>query len=321
MDRFESLIVREFHRLFYYGPAGGRPTYANSYWMGVPILKCPLDLWVYQELLNEIRPDLIVETGTYAGGSALYLAHLCDLLGNGSVVTVDIEARERPAHPRVSYVTGSSVDPAVLRLVESRVAGARKVMVILDSDHSFEHVCAELNAYSGFVTADSYLIVEDTNLSGHPVHPEQERGPLESVRQFLAGNAQFVPDRSREKYLLSFNPLGYLKRAGAPEAARGETGALFAEPEAPQQEPAFAGAAVATGLVALFEQMIAQRDSAASDLSAATTALVEAVGALSKIGAHGIALNEQLMGELSRVTELGRRLDEVVRVQTPAGRR
>jgi cephalosporin hydroxylase len=321
MDRFESLIVREFHRLFYYGPAGGRPTYANSYWMGVPILKCPLDLWVYQELLNEIRPDLIIETGTYAGGSALYLAHLCDLLGNGNVVSVDIEARERPAHPRVSYLTGSSVDPAVLRLVESRVAGARKVMVILDSDHSFEHVCAELDAYSGFVTEDSYLIVEDTNLSGHPVHPEQERGPLESVRHFLAGNALFVPDRSREKYLVTFNPLGYLRRTGSPGAGDGEIGPVFAEPEAAQPERGLAGAVVASGLMALFEQMAAQRDRAASDLSTATAALVDAVGALAKIGAHGIALNEQLAGELARVAELGRRLDEFVRAQTPAGRR
>jgi cephalosporin hydroxylase len=320
MDRFESLIVREFHRLFYYGPAGGRPTYSNSYWMGVPILKCPLDLWVYQELLNEIRPDLIVETGTYAGGSALYLAHLCDLLGNGNVVTVDIEARERPAHPRISYLTGSSVDPAVLRLVGSRVAGAHKVLVILDSDHSFEHVCAELEAYSGFVTEDSFLIVEDTNLSGHPVHPEQERGPLEAVRRFLAGNARFVPDRSREKYLLTFNPFGYLRRTGTPGAIDGEVGPAIVEPEAVQPEPALGGAAVASGLMALFEQMTAQRDKAASDLSAATGALVDAVGALAKIGAHGIALNEQLAGEISRVAELGRLLEEAVRARLPAGR-
>jgi cephalosporin hydroxylase len=311
MNRYESLIVKEFHTLFYNGPAHGQPLYANTSWMGVPCLKCPLDLWVYQEMLNELRPDLIVETGTFAGGSALYLAHLCDLLGRGDVVTVDIEQRERPAHPRVTYLTGSSVDPDVLDQVRSKAHAARKVMVILDSDHSFEHVRAELEHYSGLVSEDSYLVVEDTNLSGHPVHPENAQGPLEAVRQFLERHPEFAPDLSREKYLMTFNPGGYLRRTGSAPAAG-------AAPEDAGTAPLDAGDEVVTGpvvvasLVALLEQMTEQRARMASDLSTATGALVEAVSALSKIGAHGISLNEALAAELGRVFELGGRLGEMM---------
>ena len=311
MNRYESLIVREFHTLFYNGPAHGQPLYANTSWMGVPCLKCPLDLWVYQEMLNELRPDLIIETGTFAGGSALYLAHLCDLLGQGNVLTVDIEQRDRPAHPRVTYLTGSSVDPGIVDQVRSRASAARKVMVILDSDHSFEHVSAELEQYSGLVSEDSYLIVEDTNLSGHPVHPETSRGPLEAVRQFLEQRPEFAPDRSREKYLMTFNPGGYLRRAGSALVA----GAAPADASAAPLDVAdevVTGPVVVASLLTLLEQMTEQRARMASDLSTATAALVEAVSALSKIGAHGISLNQDLAAELTKVTELGGRLGEMM---------
>jgi hypothetical protein len=230
---------------------------------------------------------------------------------------VDIEPRERPAHPRISYLTGSSIDPAVLRQIELRVGAARKVIVILDSDHSFEHVCAELDAYGRFVSEESYLIVEDTNLSGHPVHPEQDRGPMESVRQFLEKNSGFVPDRSREKYLLTFNPLGYLKRTSAASGATVEHDIDRPLPGAPREAPGQTSTASLSALATLFEQMVAQRDRAAADLNTATSALVDAVGALSKIGAHGISLNESMIAQLGRVTEHGQQLEALVaRLQT-----
>src|SRR5207237_5612429 len=99
----ENAVVRAFHRLYYDGAEGkGRP-FEDTQWMGVPCLKCPLDLWAYQEIVFETKPDLIIETGSYKGGSALFLAHLFDLMGNGHVVSIDIEHRERPQHPRITY--------------------------------------------------------------------------------------------------------------------------------------------------------------------------------------------------------------------------
>ena len=107
----EKGIVDAFHRLYYDGPAGEGRVHHRTTWMGTPCLKCPMDLWAYQEILAEVRPDLVVETGTHLGGSALFLAHMLDLLGKGELVTVDIlERPDRPRHPRIRYVTGSSGD-------------------------------------------------------------------------------------------------------------------------------------------------------------------------------------------------------------------
>ena len=110
-------IVADFHRLYRDSRA-----WQHTYWLGVQTLKGPLDLWVYQELVHRIRPALIVETGTHAGGSALYLATVCDLLGSGEIVTIDIEEMERPRHPRITYLQGSSTDPAIVATVRERAA-------------------------------------------------------------------------------------------------------------------------------------------------------------------------------------------------------
>jgi cephalosporin hydroxylase len=184
--------------------------------MGHPILKCPLDLWHYQEILHEIRPDLIIETGTAFGGSALLLANMCDLLNHGRVITVDVEVRgERPQHPRIAYLTGSSVDPAIVADLKAAAAQCERVMVILDSDHSKEHVLNELNALGGLVTPGSYLIVEDTNLNGHPVDPDHGPGPMEALDTFIAKRPEFKVDSRWEKFFLSFNPRGYLRRVAS----------------------------------------------------------------------------------------------------------
>lgn len=204
--------MERFHRLYYdLHRFGG--TWARTTWLGVPVLKCPLDLWIYQEILDEVRPDLIVETGTAAGGSALYLASLCDVLGRGRVITVDVADRPgRPAHPRLTYLAGSSVAPETLAAVRARIGAGERVLAILDSDHRFAHVLAELRAYGPLVSPGSYLIVEDSNLNGRPVRPGHGPGPAEAIEAFLGETADFVVDRDREKFLLSFNPGGYLRR-------------------------------------------------------------------------------------------------------------
>ena len=210
----ERAIVDAFHRLYYDGPEGKGRVHHRTTWMGVPCLKCPMDLWAYQEILAEVRPDLVVETGTHLGGSALFLANMLDLLGGGELITIDVLERPgRPVHPRIRYVAGSSADAG---LVEE-LLGKRpeeKRLVILDSDHSKAHVARELALFAPFVSVGSYLVVEDSNVNGHPVLPDFGPGPSEAVADFLAEHPGFVADVSREKFLMTFNPGGYLKRVG-----------------------------------------------------------------------------------------------------------
>jgi cephalosporin hydroxylase len=202
--------VEEFHALYY---RQASRTWQNTFWIGTPIWKFPLDLWVYQEICTEIRPDVIIESGTYKGGSALFLAHVCDALGKGAVVSIDIESRpDRPQHPRITYIHGPSTSSLVVKEMQNIAHNASVVLVILDSDHSKDHVLREMELFAPLVTVGSYLIVEDTNLNGHPVVPEFGPGPMEAVREFLQKNHDFAVDSSREKFFLTTNPSGYLKR-------------------------------------------------------------------------------------------------------------
>jgi cephalosporin hydroxylase len=203
-------VVAEFHKLYH---ARSEQTYNATYWMGTPTQQCPLDLWIFQEIIHETKPDVLVEAGTYKGGSASYYAGLLDLLGHGRVVTVDIEAYpNRPVHPRISYVLGSSTEQKTLDQVRQLIEPGSKVMVILDSDHHRDHVLKELQMYSTLVTQAMYLIVQDTHMNGHPILPRHGPGPWEAVQDFMAGKPPFQVDRTREKLLMSFNYGGYLKR-------------------------------------------------------------------------------------------------------------
>jgi cephalosporin hydroxylase len=186
-------------------------TWQNTRWLGVRTAKLPSDLWIYQEILHEVRPDVIIEAGTNRGGSALYLATICDALNHGRIITIDIEEfLDRPEHQRIEYLTGSSVAPEIIEKVTAAADGT--VMVILDSDHSRDHVLAELRAYAPLVTPGSYLVVEDT-VVGHPVARAGVPGPMEAVDVFLPEAPEFVSDRSREKFLHTWNARGFLRRA------------------------------------------------------------------------------------------------------------
>jgi len=205
-------IVDDFHGLYYDANLSGG-TWRDTYWQGIPTYKCPLDLWIYQEMIFKERPDLIVECGTANGGSALFLASMCDLAGNGEVVAIDIQSGERPKHARITYLTGSSTSESIVAEVEKRARGKKSVMVILDSDHSKAHVLNELRIYSRFVTKGSYLVAEDTNVNGNPVLPGHGPGPNEAVKEFLAENSGFEADRSKEKFFLTFSPGGFLRKS------------------------------------------------------------------------------------------------------------
>lgn len=209
----ERALVDEFHKL-YFDARAFNMTWRNTFWMGHPILKCPLDLWLYQEILHRVKPAVVIETGTAFGASAHYIATMMDVVGAGRIITIDIEDRAgRPAHPRITYVTGSSVAPDVVGKVRALVGDAAPVVVLLDSDHAGDHVRAELEAYSPFVTPGSYLIVEDTNLNGHPVEPGFGPGPMEALDAFLATSPPFAHDTEMDKFFLTFNPRGYLRRS------------------------------------------------------------------------------------------------------------
>jgi len=210
--RVVRAITNQFHRLYYYTPSPIR-TWHKTYWLGAPMLKCPFDLWVYQEIIYELKPDVIIESGTGKGASALFFASICDLIGKGRVVTIDVEENaERSKHERITYLIGSSTSEAILTKVRTLIGEHDQVLVVLDSDHSMQHVLKEIELYSELVTQGSYLIVEDTNINGHPVSPEFGPGPMEAVQAFLKENNEFAVDREREKFFLSFNPNGYLKK-------------------------------------------------------------------------------------------------------------
>lgn len=210
---FARTISSQFHKLYYHSPS--RP-WLNTYWLGIPVLKCPLDVWIYQEIIHEIKPDVIIECGTYKGGSALFFAAVCDFIKHGRVITIDIqEDAQRPQHERITYLLGSSIAPEVVARARALLQPNENIMVVLDSDHSMPHVLQEMKSYSELVTHGSYLIVEDTSINGHPVAPQYGPGPMEAVQAFLKENNAFVVDKTREKFFMSFNPNGYLKKVKA----------------------------------------------------------------------------------------------------------
>lgn len=205
--RLDRAAVARAHDVLY-----GSNAWTDATWLGAQALKNPLDLWVYQEIMVETRPDLVVETGTYRGGSAFFLASICDLVGAGEVVSIDIEPvrDDYPAHPRITYLGGrSSTDPDVVAEVRARAEGKR-ALIVLDSDHSQAHVEAELAAYGPLVPLGGYVIVEDSNIGR--IRKDLLPGPLEAVEAFLARTDAFEIDRAREKFLITFNPSGYLRR-------------------------------------------------------------------------------------------------------------
>lgn len=187
----------------------------QSTWLGVPTIQNPLDVWVTQEILHEVKPDFVVETGTHRGGSAALWATLLEQINpDARVITIDINERSEPARElpvvqrRVDFLVGSSTDPAIVSSVTEQVKG-KKVVVILDSNHSRSHVLDELNAYAPIVPVGSYLIVQDTGI-GEPAYGMNRAA--DGVRDFLATTDEFEVDRSREAYGITNNAAGFLRR-------------------------------------------------------------------------------------------------------------
>ncbi len=214
---YHAPLLDEFTKTYGWNEPGQNPSkmayFGKTYWMGVRTFKFPQDLWVYQELIFEIKPDFIIETGTYYGGSALFMAAMCDLVNHGTVITIDPKPRDPPVHNRIKYLTGSSTDVRIFEQVKEIIKKpSQKVMVVLDSLHQMDHVFQEMEIFSKLVSKNSYMIVEDTIVNGNPVWPEHGPGPMEAIKKFLSTHEEFVVDTTREKFLLTLNRNGYLKK-------------------------------------------------------------------------------------------------------------
>ena len=198
-------------------------------WMGVPIIQLPADIMATQEVIFSAKPDVIVETGVARGGSVIFMASLLEIMGKGRVVGVDIDIRrhnretieQHPMAKRITLIEGPSTDAATLARVRAEIPAGATVMVVLDSDHSRDHVLAELQAYGPMVTKGQYLVVADT-VVGHLTEKDapKERSktwfkgndPLVALRTYLAQTNRFEVDPIvNGKLIFSSSPGGYLR--------------------------------------------------------------------------------------------------------------
>jgi cephalosporin hydroxylase len=188
--------------------------FSHVTWLGTPVWQNVLDLWVMQETIAEVRPALLIECGTKSGGSALFFAHIFDLMGQGSVVTIDVERLHAITHPRIMFLLGNSLAPTVVETVRRLAASARgPVMVTLDSDHRESHVAAELAAYAPLVTPGSFILVQDGVIDTQPRFAGGRPGPLRAIESFLCAHDDFEIDEERaQKFLISHHPKGWLRR-------------------------------------------------------------------------------------------------------------
>ena len=187
-------------------------------WHGIRTLKLPSDIWNYQEILFERGIEHVIETGTRHGGSALFFAETLAARGSrGLVVSIDIdsESRQLREHPRIRFLVGDSAAAAMVDQAFALLgANPGPIFLILDSDHSRDHVLRELRAWVPRLRCGDYLVVEDTIVNGHPVRPAHGPGPWEAVDAFLAeAPGLLVPDDAREqKFGASFAVNGHFIR-------------------------------------------------------------------------------------------------------------
>jgi cephalosporin hydroxylase len=184
-------------------------------WLGINAYKSPLDAWILQEILFEVKPDVVIEIGSAEGGSTLFVASILDLVGKGCIVSIDIDrTRFAARHPRITTLTGDSSSDAIVAQAAELCRG-RSVLVVHDGDHRKEPVLRDLEAYAPLVSVGSYLIVEDGVIDlfrpGDGIGGFGD-GPLAATEEFVARHPEFVVDASRERYLATYNPRGYLRR-------------------------------------------------------------------------------------------------------------
>lgn len=185
----------------------------ESTYFGVKALKSPIDFWIYQEIIHETKPNVIIEIGNNYGGSTLALAHICDLLDSGRVIGIDIShsnlSEQVKKHPRITLIEGDACDS--FTKVSELISAKESVLVIEDSSHTYQNTLNVLMAYSVLVKPGDYFIVED-GICHHGLSVGPNPGPYEAIGDFLRKNTAFEIDRSKEPFLITWNPKGYLRR-------------------------------------------------------------------------------------------------------------
>lgn len=208
------LIGPTVNRLFLRNLILKTRNFGDVCWLGNPVWQNVLDLWTIQETISLVRPKLLIECGTNRGGSSLFFAHLFDLIGAGEVITVDVERLHELAHPRITYLIGSSTSEEIADVVRGRAAACTgPVMVILDSDHSRDHVRSELEIYAPLVTPGSYCLVQDGVIDVVSFFRNSRPGPLPAIEDFLRSTDRFELDAERcDRFLVTHHPQGWLRR-------------------------------------------------------------------------------------------------------------
>lgn len=208
------IVIKFFHYIWWQS----KDTWPRNKFLGYEILQCPFDLQIYQELIFASKPEFILQTGICGGGSIVYFSSILDLMGASNevkVIGVDIELSKEAKeikNDRVILFEGSSTSDEVVSKIKNYTQG-KKGIIILDSDHSETHVLNELSVYKDFALKGCYLVVEDTNLNGNPVHPNFGPGPYEAVKKFLLENKDFKQDNKLwKRNLFSFHQYGWLVR-------------------------------------------------------------------------------------------------------------
>lgn len=207
MEKFLNKTVKELL------PEIQKRIMQESTYFGIKTLKSPMDFWVYQEIIYNIRPDVIVEVGNFRGGSTLALAHFLDSIGNGKIIGIDINHSEVPDivknHKRITLITGDACE--MFQMVAEKIQEGSKVIIIEDSSHTFQNTLDVLKTYNSLVSVDSYFIVED-GICHHGLEVGPNPGPYEAVEEFIRENKSFKVDEQKESFLITWNPKGYLKR-------------------------------------------------------------------------------------------------------------
>lgn len=217
-ERLQSMTLKEYMNYhFYYIHMGFRygAEALQQTWLGHKLIKSPFDCWIYQEIIHSTRPDFIIELGVMFGGSSQFFANMLDLVGHGQLIGIDIDLSkvESIDHPRIQYIEGSSIETSTVEAIKA-IIGEGSALVIADSDHEKSHVLKELEIYAQFVPVGGYLVSEDSINDPMGFHPVPNEGPQAAAKEFLHRHPEFFADTYyAEKYLLSINPYGYLKRS------------------------------------------------------------------------------------------------------------
>jgi cephalosporin hydroxylase len=220
-----KLVAELWTRVFCENKLSYQPT-----WLGIPIIQYPEDIVMMQELIWKVRPDVIIETGVAHGGSAIFFSSMLNLIGKGRVIAIDIEIRQHnkvtiKSHPlsrSITLIEGSSVADKVIAEVKSLIKPEERVLVVLDSNHAYDHVIKEMTLYAPLIADGSYMVVMDgigEMVWDIPSGKKEWRDhwPLRAIREFLLKNPEWESDDYYTRLQVTSSPMGFLRKLNSEE--------------------------------------------------------------------------------------------------------